>query len=54
MTKSGPSQNPIFLKCILIFRGARKRRKAQPGKEAAFPAACAIGFNVSLDAQKRI
>jgi hypothetical protein len=32
----------------------QKIRKAQPCAEAASPAACAIGFNVSLDAQKRV
>jgi hypothetical protein len=53
MTESGPSRNPSFFKWILLFRGPR-RKKAQPGGEAAFAAACAIGFYVSLDAQKRI
>jgi hypothetical protein len=32
----------------------QKKKKAQPGAEAGFAAACAIGFYVSLDAQKRI
>jgi hypothetical protein len=42
MTKSGPSRNPSK---------PQKKRKAQPGGEAAFAAACAIGLYVSLDAQ---
>ena len=32
----------------------QKKRKAQPGSEAASAAACATSFNVSLDAQKLI
>jgi hypothetical protein len=54
MTKPGPSQNPIFFKVHFNISRRQKKRKAQPGEEAACPAACAIGFNVSLDAQKRI
>jgi hypothetical protein len=34
--------------------GPQKKRKAQPVGEAAFAAACAIDFYVSLDAQKHI
>jgi hypothetical protein len=33
---------------------SQKKIKAQPGAEAASSAACAIGFYVSLDAQKLI
>jgi hypothetical protein len=40
------------LKRILRFRGPRKR-KAQPGGEAASSAACAIAFYVSLDEQTK-
>jgi hypothetical protein len=32
----------------------QQKRKAQPGVEVASAAACAIDFQMSLDAQKRI
>jgi hypothetical protein len=54
MTKSGPSRNPFFLKMHFEISRLQKKRKAQLGGEAASAAACAIGFYMSLDAQKRI
>jgi hypothetical protein len=51
---SEPRRNPIFLKCILRFRGPRKKIKAEPGGEAASPPACAIGAFIGLHCQKCI
>ena len=52
--KSEPRRNPSFFKCILRFRGPRKKIKAQPGGEAASPPACAIGAFIGLHGQKCI
>jgi hypothetical protein len=43
-----------FLKMYFIISRPRKKIKAHPGAQAASAAACAIGFYVSVDAQKFI
>ena len=53
MAKSEPSRDPNSLKCTWRFRGPRKK-KAQPGGEAASLPACAIGAFIGLNGQKRI
>jgi hypothetical protein len=54
---SGLNLDPAEVQfCLIHFTISRPhiKRKAQPGAETASAAACAIGFYLSLDAQKRI
>jgi hypothetical protein len=53
MTKSGPSQNPSLFNAFYDFEAPQKN-ETQPGAEAAFAAACAIGAFIGLYGQNRI
>jgi hypothetical protein len=49
-----PQPKSDFFKMHLTISRPQKKKEAQPGGEVSFAAACAIGFYVSLDAQKRV
>jgi hypothetical protein len=51
MTKSGPSQNPSLFNAFYDFEAPQKN-ETQPGAEAAFAAACAIGAFIGLHGQR--
>jgi hypothetical protein len=53
MTKFGPRRNPIFFLNNFTIERPQKKRKAQPGAEAASAAACAIGAFIGLHGQKK-
>jgi hypothetical protein len=52
MTKSELSRNPSL--ALFTISRPQKKRKAQPGGEAASPPACAIGALIGLHGQKFI
>jgi hypothetical protein len=54
IVKSGPSRNPSFLKAYFTISRPQKKRKVQPGGEAASPPACKIGAFIGLHGHKRI
>jgi hypothetical protein len=52
IAKSGPSRNLSFLNAFYDFE-ATAQKKAQPGREAASPPACAVGAFIGLHGHTR-